>query len=396
MKPILSRLLPFSVVLAVLISSVACSPAAPASPTAAPTKPAEATKPASPATPATAPTQAAAPVATAAATSTTSAAALQPGQFAGKTLNVAVNPGRIDDITRIAVNDFQKTTGAKVLLTGARSADMVARARLEKDRPTLDVLWVDLAEGELLGREGLVAKISAADVPNLANIKDNAKSKQGISPIAASSALGFLYNKDIVKNPPKSWADLWDPRFKNQIALFDTGNSIGILQLLVAAKLAGGSEQNIDPGFTKLAELKPNVAGFKSSGPDNNNLVAQGEAGITIALASQTLDLKSKGANVDWIVPEEGALTLPSGFQIVTKAPEPVVAAAFVNYLLSKEIQTKFANELLLATTRNDVALDPKNASLVPLDKLIYFDWDVIGAQRGNWTNRFNREILAN
>lgn len=247
-----------------------------------------------------------------------------------------------------------------------------------------------------MGREGLVAKISAADVPNLANIKDNAKSKQGISPIAASSALGFLYNKDIVKNPPKSWADLWDPRFKNQIALFDTGNSIGILQLLVAAKLAGGSEQNIDPGFKKLAELKPNVAGFKSSGPDNNNLVAQGEAGITIALASQTLDLKSKGANVDWIVPEEGALTLPSGFQIVTKAPEPVVAAAFVNYLLSKEIQTKFANELLLATTRNDVALDPKNASLVPLGKLIYFDWDVIGAQRGNWTNRFNREILAN
>ena len=89
-------------------------------------------------------------------------------QFAGKTLNVALAPGRIDDLNKIAVPGFEQMTGAKVQLTGARSADALARVRIEKDRPTLDVVWVDIGEALLLGNEGLIAKVSETDIPNIA------------------------------------------------------------------------------------------------------------------------------------------------------------------------------------------------------------------------------------
>ena len=142
------------------------------------------------------------PVAGAAAPASAPAAAITPNQFAGKTLNVALAPGRIDDLNRLVVPEFERLTGAKVQLTGARSSDQLARARIEKDRPTLDILWLDVGEAELLGREGLVAKLTEAEIPNLRSIRDNARSKLGIAPIAFSSALGFLYNKDLIQEPP--------------------------------------------------------------------------------------------------------------------------------------------------------------------------------------------------
>ncbi|MFN8523502.1 MAG: extracellular solute-binding protein [Chloroflexota bacterium] len=323
------------------------------------------------------------------------ASGIAPGQFAGKTLNIALAPGRIDDLNKLIVPEFEKLSGAKLQLTGARSADQLARVRIEKDKPTLDVLWIDIGEAEVLGRENTLAKLSEAELPNLKDIRENARSVQGIAPIAFSSALGFLYNKELVKDPPKAWGDLWDPRFKNQLALFDMGSSVGVLTLIIAARLAGGSEDNIDPGFKRLAELKANAVGFKTSGPDNNNLVAQGEAGVTFALASQTLELKGKGANVEWIAPSDGAATLPQTFQVVAGGPQPELARAFANYMLGAEAQGKLANDLLLAVTNKNVALDPKVAPLVPLEKLQYFDWTKIGAKRGDWTNRFNREVLG-
>ncbi len=113
---------------------------------------------------------------------------------------------------------------------------------------------------------------------------EDAKSKLGIAPITFSSALGFIYNTELITDPPESWEDLWSPRFRGQLALFDFGSSLGPMTLVMAERLAGGSEREIEPGFQKLAELELNAVSFGTSGPGNNNLVAQGEAGVTFGL----------------------------------------------------------------------------------------------------------------
>jgi len=134
---------------------------------------------------------------------------------------------------------------------------------------------------------------------------------------------------------------------------------------------------------------------FQSSGPANNLAVAQGEAGLTFGLASQMLDLKAKGAPVAWLVPEEGAIALPQGFQVAAGAREPQLARAFIDYALSVETQTRLAEELLLVVTNQNVTLSADKRSLVPLDNIIYLDFATLSAERGAWTDRFNREILA-
>jgi putative spermidine/putrescine transport system substrate-binding protein len=72
----------------------------------------------------------------------------------------------------------------------------------------------------------------------------------------------ITYNSDYVKDPPKPWKNLWDPKYKGKIFLLDTTTSQGISLLVIFICLNGGSEKNIDPGFAKLASIKPNVLTF--------------------------------------------------------------------------------------------------------------------------------------
>ncbi len=312
-----------------------------------------------------------------------------------RVLRVALPPGRIADFERVVVPQFEELTGVQVETVGMRSADQVARLRIERERPSVDVLWVDYGEAQLLARENLLAKLTVDEIPNLAEIRDEALSPLGIAPITFSSALGFLINTERLEVPPRSWAALWEPEYQNQLALFDFGSTLGPAFLVMAARLDGGSETDIESGFTRLAELADHAVVFQSSGPANNLMVAQGEAGVTFGLASQTLDLKANGAPVDWIVPAEGAIALPQGFQIAAHTREPDLARRFVDYALSIETQTRLAEELLLVVTNKNVTLSPETAALVPLNNIIYLDFVTIGAERGAWTDRFNREILT-
>jgi putative spermidine/putrescine transport system substrate-binding protein len=312
-----------------------------------------------------------------------------------RVLRVALPPGRIADFERVVVPQFEEMTGVEIETVGMRSADQVARVRIEREQSSLDVLWIDYGEAQLLAREELLANLTEDDIPNLAEIREEALSPLGIAPITFSSALGFLINTERLETPPRSWAALWEPQYRDQIAMFDFGSTLGPAFLVMAARLDGGSETDVEPGFARLAELADHAVVFQSSGPANNLMVAQGEAGITFGLASQTLDLKANGAPVDWIVPAEGAIALPQGFQIAAHAPEPELARRFVDYALSVETQTRLAEELLLVVTNENVVLSADTAALVPLDNIIYLDFVTIGAERGGWTDRFNREILA-
>ncbi len=130
------------------------------------------------------------------------------------TLTVAMAPGRIDDFNRIVAPGFEREAEIALNAIGLRSADQVARVRIERDRPTIDVLWIDMAEAQLLAGEGRLARVSERDVPNISEILDEALSPLGIAPIAFSSALGFLYNTELADPPPRSWAELWDERFE--------------------------------------------------------------------------------------------------------------------------------------------------------------------------------------
>ncbi|MDH4065462.1 MAG: extracellular solute-binding protein, partial [Acidobacteriota bacterium] len=296
---------------------------------------------------------------------------------------------------RVLATPFEQESGARIEEVGLRSADQVARLRIERAQPSFDVLWIDMSEALLLAREGLLLTVDASTVPSVSHVPDELRTAAGIAPPAFASALGFLYNTQRLPTPPASWAALWSPSLGDQLALFDFGSNLGPMTLVMAARLAGGGVDDIEPGFSRLADLLPNVHVFGTSGPANNSLVAQGEVGLTLGLANQARDLAATGAPVAWLVPEEGALALPQGFQIVAGTSRRDLALQFLEFVFRTDTQTRLANQLLFVVSNRDATLAPENAALVPVHRILYFDLEAIGARRGAWTNRFNREIAA-
>ncbi len=155
-------------------------------------------------------------------------------------LRVALPPGRIADFERVVVPGFEALTGVTIESIGMRSADQVARLRIEREHPSVDVLWIDYGEAQLLAEAGLLAKLTEEDIPNLAHVRDEARSPHGIAPITFSSALGFLVNTEHFRlsEPPRSWAELWEPRYRSELALFDFGSTLGPAFLVVLATRA--------------------------------------------------------------------------------------------------------------------------------------------------------------
>lgn len=314
-------------------------------------------------------------------------------------LVVAVPPGRIADLEEHFAGPFEAITGATVIPVGLRSADQAARVRVESGNPSLDVLWIDAGEAALLAREGLVEAPfgpagdtgGALRIPNAAHADPDAWFSRAALPATFSSAIGFLYNTEALASPPTSWEALETPSLRGRLALFGFGSTLGPLTVATLARIETGNETDADAGFARLGRLGTNVLLYGTSGPANNQLVAQGEAWLTLGLPAQARHLAREGAPVGWSAPAEGAIALPQGIQIVTGTRQLELARSFADYMFSLEAQQAAARELQLVPSRHDVELP---AGLPPPGSLMRLDMVTLGDLRPSWAARFRREII--
>ena len=307
-------------------------------------------------------------------------------------LVIAAPPGRIADLEERFAPAFEEAAGARIVPVGLRSGDQVARVRIERGNPSLDLLWIDAGEAALLAREGLLRPLSEIRAPHLDALGPADRPGALALPPTFSSAVGFLYNTETLPAPPRSWAALFDPALAGRLALFHFGSTLGPLTVAALAHLETGDGTDADAGFRRLAELRPNVLHFGGSGPANNQLVAQGEAWLTLGLPAQARHLREAGAPVGWIAPAEGAVALPQGIQVVAGTRRPALADAFVDHLFSPAMQAVAARALELVPARPEV---PLPAGLPAPDSLLRLDLPAIGRLRPEWAARFRREVLG-
>ena len=321
------------------------------------------------------------------------------GGRADEDLVVAVPPGRIADLENYFAGPFEAATGANLIPVGLRSAEQAARVRVERGNPSLDVLWIDAGEAALLASEGLVetpfdpeaSREGELRVPNAAWADPDAWFSRQALPATFSSAIGFLYNTERFSSPPASWTALEDPVLEGRLALFGFGSTLGPLTVAALARIHTGDETDADAGFRGLGRLRNNVLVYGTSGPANNQLVAQGEAWLTLGLPSQARHLAIEGAPVGWTAPAEGAIALPQGIQIVAGTRRPELARAFADYMFSPGAQRIAARELQLVPSRSDTEIPP---GLPPSETLMRLDMVTLGDLRPSWATRFRREVI--
>ena len=299
-------------------------------------------------------------------------------------------------LDKALLTDFEKKYNTKVLVESGVSSEQTAKIRAQKNNPKIDVAILDQGDEILLGKEGLLEKLTAKEIPNIGDLYDIARNPKGVSPGFTFDILGLVYNKGMVKTPPASWNEMWDPRYKNRINLFGIQIVIGYLTLNMSAILNGGDLYNLDPGFKALEKLKPNVYGIVSSAAMTIPAVATGEIWLLPFYNARTQLAINQGAPIGFSVPKEGGFVQMNTISVVKNAKHADLAKKFVNMALGPDVQKKFAELMYYGPTNKKVELAPEVVNRTvygpeAVSKLLSVDVDYVNKNRGAWYERFDK-----
>ncbi len=337
----------------------------------------------------------------AAALASVSAGALAQGRDAAK-ITFFIWAGSNQGVVPMEVIKAYKEKNPKVEIEILESSNaitfpkMVATRRTTPNNPLVHCGFFNvdsITKGDV---EEMWAKLDARRVPNMANVLQNYIRPNGQGVGYMMSAIGILYNKNTVKEPPTSWSALWDPAYRGRVTMFDYDARM----IAIAAKLNGGSERNPDAGFKVWAENAKNLRALFDSNDGVKNLVSSGDAWIAPWFSAIAKVWIEEGAPFGLAIPKEGAIAFPLFLGMVNGVTpaQQAVCEDLINELLSPENSGRYGtltkgiplvtNAKLSAEQANDPTL---NLSIA--EKAILLDFNYIGEVAADWRERWDREV---
>ena len=246
------------------------------------------------------------------------------------------------------VKEFEEANDATVNVTYTGSVDEMFAKMKGSEGADYDLISIDTS---LFGRyieQDLIIPYDMAAIPNTANLlpafQDVAEVQHdgaiyGV-PITWGS-LGLIYDVDEVDPAPTSWEALWDEEYAGRIiVLDDTNNNIVNTAIILGfvdpfnlddEQMAAVKEKLIDQKKVLLSYF----AGFE----EGNNVWDSGDAVLMFSMGEfQAVDLKERGYNVEYIIPEEGGVGWLDTWAMSKGVQNAELAHAWVNFFLEKSV----------------------------------------------------------
>jgi putative spermidine/putrescine transport system substrate-binding protein len=248
-----------------------------------------------------------------------------------------------DTVEKVVGKAFTAKTGMPVEFEVGGTIDRLAKARVAKGSPLVDLTFTTSHVGRLYMSDGLFAKLDMAKLPNAKEVaKEALRSDYQMG--GWSYVYTIVYRPDLVKEEITRWSDLWKPSLKGKIAMpdFDPSHIITI-----AALMEGGNEATWQKGQEKLKALKPSIAAFYSTDAQSQDLMKTGQAPVQVMLSVNAYHLQEQGIAVKLVQPRDfpGIVGIDC-MSVMAGTTKADAAHQFINLALSKEIQTELAKAL--------------------------------------------------
>ena len=247
-------------------------------------------------------------------------------------------------------SDFEAQTGITINRIEAAASALAERIKAEGKNSPADVLITTDAgriwraeEADLL--QPVNSDVLSSKIP--AHLRDPGNQWFGFS----QRARLIFYAKDRVANPPKTYEDLADPKYKGMVCARSSSNIY--MQSLLASMVA---HHGVKEATDWAQGLKDNLA-RKPQGGDTDQLrgLVSGECDIAIANSyyfarALRRDVKGLSGDIDgigWIFPNQegrGAHVNISAAGIAKYAPNHDNAVKFLEYLASPSAQEYFSS----------------------------------------------------
>lgn len=319
-----------------------------------------------------------------------------------KTLTLGGYGGSFETLMKEhVIPPFEEEHGVTVQFVPGNSTENLARLQAQRENQEMDVVFLD--DGPMYQALALGFCDTIADAPVLDDVYDIARMGTDKAIGTGFVATGFAYNAKMFEEkgwePPSSWMELTDEKYEGLLSIPPISNTYGLHTLVMMARLNGGSETDIDPGFRAMTEeVAPNVLVFEPSSGKMSELFQGEEIALSIWGSGRVKSLADTGFPAKFAYPEEGAVALMIAVCPVVNSDVPEEAQAFIQYVLSPEIQVQLADVMGAGPTNMTAELPDELAEGLPygpeqVGQLIAVDWDVINPKREEWTQRWAREV---
>ncbi len=284
--------------------------------------------------------------------------------------------------------------GLRIRLVPSESQDIVAQIKAAQGFSPYDAMPNGEPPHLIAQRDGYIQRVDPAKVPNLANVfPDFVQKSAGFGVPASYSLIGIAYNEKMVP-APKAWTDLWKPEYRGKIGIPRASSNLGLGALVIAAKVFGGSEDNLEPGWAKLQELKPQVG---RSPTQLLQMLEREEIAIAPIWNNDAAGGAAKGLPIKFAQPDPGPVAIISFMSAVANTRHPDLVNEWMNEILSPEYQAFAANApYFFGPTVRGVAVPDAAKPYTPSTpeevlRLQSVDWSKIAPVRGKIVEQFDR-----
>ena len=252
----------------------------------------------------------------------------------------------------------KKHPDVKVDFQSAGAGKLMAKIAAERESGKImaDVLWTsEVPDFYQLKAQGMLLPYIPQDIKALLNPLPD---YDGSFTAVRLGTLGIAYHTRLIKEAPKTWADLQKPAFKGAYGIANPALSgTAYMSVAVLSKAFG---------WPYFEALRANGAKMGKGSGQVVDDTASGDLVASLAVDYITLDKVDKGATLALVYPPE-MLVIPSPIAVFRNSPNVDAAKKFVDFVLSKDGQMIIANEGTLPV-RADVKV-PERYKLPPVEE---------------------------
>lgn len=270
---------------------------------------------------------------------------------ARETLRVLTWPGYADDDL---VQIFEQRHNIDVEVTFITTDDALWN-RLNSGNNSnnrYDVFAANTAELSRYVRHGISRPLDLQQIPNTQRQLPRFRDLNAIPGIVNAgevhaipftySEMGLIYNRKLVSIPPDSIQALWNPEYQGKVLAYDGSNHNFSLasQALGLANPFQIPEASWPAASQKLVALRRNVLTFYSQPEEVVDWFKKAQIAIVFANygTQQVKQLIDEGADIGYTLPKEGALAWLDCWVTLRDTRVPILAHAWINYMLEPAI----------------------------------------------------------
>lgn len=273
-----------------------------------------------------------------------------------------------------------------------RKAKLIAERRIR--RSSVDVIHLNSSDAFEMRQQEAVAALDLARIPNYADVVAELQSDYFVPWLY--SGVVIIYNKEKVQDPPKSYAELWDPKWAGRLGLT---NQLYFNYMMMAGLIKTGSMTDVPAGQDSLIALAETVQPkIYAAHQQLAAGLANGEVDIAVNYKARGLQWANDGLPLEIQYPEEGAIAVTFGACLTENAPNADGAYAYLDAMLDPQAMAGLAEASFYAPANTKASLSEELRQKIDFSEserasLRFLDFAYVADHTSEWLEWWNKNV---